>query len=77
MHTGVCAGEHAGGKSDIASGTESLSGLHLQPGGRAELQNSAHLPVERTLTTEIQERVGLPGGLTEANKITGGTSSSQ
>ena len=55
----------------------SLSGLHLQPGGRAELQNSSHLPAESTLTTETQERVGLPGVLTEANRITGGTSSSQ
>jgi hypothetical protein len=52
-------------------------GLHLQPEDRAELQNSAHLPAKSTLTTETQERVGLPGVLTEANRITGGTSSSQ
>jgi hypothetical protein len=35
------------------------------------------LPAERTLTTGTQERVGLPRVLTVANKITGGTSSSQ
>ena len=35
------------------------------------------LPVESTLTTETQERAGLPGQLTEANRTTGGTSSSQ
>jgi hypothetical protein len=34
-------------------------------------------PAESTLTTETQERVGLPRVLTEANRITGGTSSSQ
>jgi hypothetical protein len=33
------------------------------------------LPTESTLKTETQERVGLPGVLTEANRITGGTSS--
>jgi hypothetical protein len=56
-------------------------GFHLQPGGRAELQ-SVHLrcksmPAEGALTTGTQKRVGLPGVLTEANRITGGTSSSQ
>jgi hypothetical protein len=35
------------------------------------------LPAESTLNTGIQERVGLPGVLKEANRITGGTSSSQ
>ena len=35
------------------------------------------LPAESALTTGTQERVGLPGVLTEANRITGGTSSSQ
>ena len=35
------------------------------------------LPAESALTTRTQERVGLPGVLTEANKITGETSSSQ
>jgi hypothetical protein len=35
------------------------------------------LPAESALTTGTQERVGLPGVLTEANIITGGTSSSQ
>jgi hypothetical protein len=35
------------------------------------------LPAESALTTGIQERVGIPGVLTEANSITGGTSSSQ
>ena len=34
------------------------------------------LPAERTLTTETQERARLPGLLKEANRITGGTSSS-
>ena len=32
---------------------------------------------ESTLTTETQERSRLPGLLTEANRITGGTSSNQ
>jgi hypothetical protein len=35
------------------------------------------LPAESALTTGTQERVGLPGVLTEANRITGGTSSSK
>jgi hypothetical protein len=35
------------------------------------------LPAESVLTTGTQERVGLPRMLTEANRITGGTSSSQ
>ena len=35
------------------------------------------LPAESPLKTETLERVGLPGVLTEANRITGGTSSSQ
>ena len=53
----VCTGECMGCKSNIESGTGSLLGLHLQPGGRAELQTSAHLPAESTLTTETQKRV--------------------
>jgi hypothetical protein len=61
----------------MESGTGFLSGLHLQAEGRAELQTSAHLPADSTLTTETQERVGLPGVLTEAKRITGGTSSSK
>jgi hypothetical protein len=37
-----------------------------------------NFPVSRdTLNTEIQERASLPGLLTEANRITGGTSSNQ
>jgi hypothetical protein len=36
-----------------------------------------NLPAESALTTGTQERVGLPGVLTEANRITGGTSSIQ
>jgi hypothetical protein len=35
------------------------------------------LAAESTLTTEPQERASLPGLLTEANRITGGTSSNQ
>jgi hypothetical protein len=35
------------------------------------------LPAESTLITEIQEKASLPGLLTEANRITGGTSSNQ
>jgi hypothetical protein len=35
------------------------------------------LPAESALTTGTQVRVGLPGVLTEANRITGGSSSSQ
>ena len=53
----------------------SLSGLHLQPGSK--LQTSVHLPTENTLITETQERVGLSGVLTEANRITGGPNWSQ
>jgi hypothetical protein len=70
-------GACAGARSYIAFGTGFLSGLHLQPGGRAELKNSAHLPAESTLITETQEGVRLPGVLTEANRITGGTNSCQ
>ena len=40
------------------------------------LPEESQLP-GRVLTTGTQERVGLPGVLTEANRITGGTSSSQ
>ena len=59
------------------------SGLHLQSGGRAELPTSTpslqeeSLPTDSVLTTETQEIVGLPRVLTEAKRITGGTSSSQ
>jgi hypothetical protein len=35
------------------------------------------LPVESALTTGTQVRVGFPGVLTEANRITGGSSSCQ
>ena len=35
------------------------------------------LPAESTLTTETQKRAGIPGQLTEANRITGETGSSQ
>jgi hypothetical protein len=35
------------------------------------------LPAESTLNTETQERAGLTGMLTEANRITGGASSNQ
>jgi hypothetical protein len=35
------------------------------------------LPAESALTTRTQEEVGFPGMLTEANRIIGGTSSSQ
>jgi hypothetical protein len=35
------------------------------------------LPAESALTTETQVRVGLPGVLTEANRIKGGSGSSQ
>jgi hypothetical protein len=35
------------------------------------------LPAESVLTTGTQVRVGLPGVLTEANRITGGTNSNQ
>jgi hypothetical protein len=80
----VCTGERAGCRRNIASRTGPLLGLHLQPGGIADLQTSMHpslqeesLPVESALTTETQERVGLPGVLTEANRITGGKSFSQ
>ena len=61
-------------------------GLHLHPKGRSEFQTSVFcapslkgksLLAESTLPTGIQERVWLPGVLTEANRITGGTSSSQ
>jgi hypothetical protein len=34
-------------------------------------------PAESALTTGTQERAEIPGGLTEANRFTGGTSSSQ
>ena len=40
----VCVGERADGKGNTSSGTDPVSGLHLQPGGRSELQTSVHLP---------------------------------
>jgi hypothetical protein len=43
----VCAGEHPGCWSNIASGTGPILCLHLQPGGRAELQNSVLFPCKR------------------------------
>jgi hypothetical protein len=43
----VFTGEHAGCRSNIASGTGSLSSLHLQPGARTELQTSVHLPCKK------------------------------
>jgi hypothetical protein len=66
----------------VTEATELLSQghLHLQTGGRSELQNSLHLPCNRRaclqsdLTTGTQERVGLAGVLIEAKE---GTSSSQ
>jgi hypothetical protein len=63
------------------------SGLHLQPGGRSEHHTSVHLPYKRRacllpafLGVPViwdSEKVGLQGMLTEANRITGGTSYSQ
>jgi hypothetical protein len=79
----VCAGECADCRGNSSSGTGPVSGLHLQPGGRSKCQISVHLPCKRraclrsTLTTETQERARLPGQLTDANRITGGTSSNQ
>jgi hypothetical protein len=35
------------------------------------------LPAESTLTTDTQERAGIPGMVKEVNRITGGTSSNQ
>jgi hypothetical protein len=78
----VWAGEPVDCRSNIASGTGPISGPHLHPGSRSELKISALLPLEErwpaesTLITEIQERVGLPGGQIEVNRIIGGTSSS-
>jgi hypothetical protein len=38
------AGEHAGCRSNTASGTDPILGLHLQPGSKSELQTFTHLP---------------------------------
>ena len=62
------SGEHIGGRKTLASGTESLLGLHLQPGGIADLQTSEHLPAESNLKNENQESIRIPGMLTEAYK---------
>jgi hypothetical protein len=51
----VCTGKPAGCRSNITSWTGISSGLHLQPGGRAELQTSSHFSHQR--------RVSLQGGL--------------
>ena len=72
--------ERADCKGNTSPGTGPVSGLHLQPGGRSERQTSVQeesLPAREYLTTETQERAGLLGLLTEANEITGGTSSNQ
>jgi hypothetical protein len=80
--TGISNTASGTGRSYTASGTGPVSGLHFQPGGRSERQIFVHLPckslpAESTLTTETQERARLPGLLTEANRIKGGTSSNQ
>jgi hypothetical protein len=72
----VCEGELPDCRGNTSSGTDPVSGLHLQPGGKcAPFLQEESLPAEWTLTTETQERAGLPGLVTEANRITGGTRS--
>jgi hypothetical protein len=43
----VCTGESVDNRSNTASGTGPVSGLHLQPGVRSEHQISVHLPCKR------------------------------
>jgi hypothetical protein len=50
LKTPLCSGEHTGCRSNRASETGSLSGLHLEPGSRAELQTSAHFDSQRRLS---------------------------
>jgi hypothetical protein len=80
----LCQGESMNYRSYYTdSGTSTVSGLHLLPGGRSEQQISVHLPCKRraclqsALITETQERSSLPGLLIEANRIIRGTSSNQ
>jgi hypothetical protein len=47
------------------------------PGSWAPSLKEESLPAESALITETQERASLPGLLTEANRITRGTSSNQ
>jgi hypothetical protein len=61
----VCTGEHSDCRGNTSSGTGPVSGLHLQPGGRSEEESFS---AESTLTTQTQEKAGLPGLLTEARE---------
>jgi hypothetical protein len=72
----------------VAEATELLGQGHFGPSSSARKQSwvpelwapslpEESLPAESALTTGTQERVGLPGMLIEANRITWGTSSSQ
>jgi hypothetical protein len=74
----VCTGEHVGCRRNIASWTVSLQAFIFsqRQSWAPDLCASSLciLSAESALTTEIQERIGIPGVLTEANRISGGTS---
>jgi hypothetical protein len=72
------------GRSNTASVTGPVLGLHLQPGVRSKHQISVYLPCKRRACMqrpdpdpEIQERASFPGLQTKAKRITGGISSNQ
>ena len=75
----VCAGEPSDCRSSIASGT----GPFFRPSSSARKQmlapdiSAPSMSKERWPEESTQERVGLPRVLTEANRITRGTSYSQ
>jgi hypothetical protein len=73
----VCAGERTECRGNASNGTGPVSSLHLQQEAGLSSRPLCTFPAESTLTTEIQVKAGLPGCLTKANRITGGTSSTQ
>lgn len=72
-------GEHLGCRSNRAFWTGSFQAWRKSwaPDLCVPLLQEKSLPAEGALTTGTQERVGLPGVLTEAKRITGEISSSQ
>jgi hypothetical protein len=79
----IHAGEGRGHRSNIASWIGSLQAFilskeaELRPRPLGNLLARRDLGPESALTTVTQERVGIPGVLKEANRITGGISSIQ
>jgi hypothetical protein len=73
----VCAGEHTDCRGNTSSGTALFQAFIFSQEAGWNARPLCTMPAESTLTTKTQERAGLPGLLTEANRIMEGTSSSQ